>query len=100
MRLSVKGLASALGILWCMCLLVVGLIHLAAPGYGEDFLRNVSSVYPGFDMARSFAHVLAGAIYGLVDGFIGGAIFAWLYNFFAGYNAQASAARLGMNRAA
>ena len=100
MRFSVRGLASALGILWGTCLLVVGLIHLAAPGYGEDFLRNVSSVYPGFDMARTFANVLVGAIYGLVDGFIGGAIFAWVYNFFAGFNVQSNAARLDMNRAA
>lgn len=100
MRLSVKGLASASGITWGVCLFVVGLIHLAAPAYGEEFLRTMSSVYPGFHIAHNFANVIVGAVYGLVDGFIGGAIFAWLYNFFAGYNAQARTARLDMNRAA
>ncbi len=84
MRLSVKALAIASGLLWGGCLLVVGLVNLLAPHYGADFLRDMGSVYPGFYTSRSFAQVLLGTGYGLVDGAIAGLLLAWLYNIFAG----------------
>ncbi len=34
-------------------------------------------------MQLSIAEVVIGTIYGTVDGLIGGAVFAWLYNQFA-----------------
>jgi hypothetical protein len=43
----------------------------------------MSSVYPGYHAARSVAEVVVGTLYGVVDGLVGGAIFAWLYNQFA-----------------
>lgn len=43
----------------------------------------MSSVYPGYHASRSFAEVTVGTLYGVVDGLIGGAVFAWLYNCFA-----------------
>ncbi|MEN6584195.1 MAG: hypothetical protein ABFD54_17255 [Armatimonadota bacterium] len=87
MRLSVKGLAIASGLLWGGCLLIVGLIHLASASYGANFLSMMSSVYPGFHGARSLGDALIGAVYGLIDGGIAGIIFGWLYNFFAGRTA-------------
>lgn len=65
------------------CIFVVGVINLAAPSYGMEFLKIVSSVYPGFHASRTFLDVLAGTGYGLLDGAIGGCLIAWLYNLFA-----------------
>ena len=90
MRLSVKGLALAAGILWAGCILLVGIVNLAAPSYGAAFLQLASSIYPGFHNTHHFLDVLVGTIYGLVDGGIGGAILALLYNCFAGGAKQAS----------
>ena len=90
MRLSIKGLALATGIVWGGCILLVGIVHLAAPSYGAEFLRLASSIYPGFHNNGGFLDVLVGTGYGLVDGSIGGAILAWLYNCFAGGAKQAA----------
>jgi len=82
MRLSAKALAIVSAILWGGCILVVGLINLAAPGYGANFLHGISSVYPGFQASRKVLDVLVGAGYGIVDGGVGGFLFALLYNVF------------------
>jgi len=90
MRLSVKGLALAIGILWGGCIFLVGIVNLISPSYGVAFLQWAGSIYPGFHNSRHFLDTLVGAIYGLVDGGIGGAILALLYNVFAGGAKQAS----------
>ena len=82
MRLSTRALAIVAGILWGGGLLFVGLANLAVASYGSDFLRAMSSVYPGFHASRTFADVLVGTGYGLVDGAICGLLFGWLYNLF------------------
>jgi hypothetical protein len=64
-------------------MLLVGLINLADPSYGGEFLRMMSSVYPGADTARTIGRVLLGTVYGFVDGAIAGWLFAWLYRLFA-----------------
>ena len=83
MRLSVKSLMIACGLLWGGAVLFAGLLNLAAASYGVEFLKLVSSVYPGFHASRKFVDVLVGAGYGLLDGAIAGLILAWLYNLFA-----------------
>ncbi len=83
MTLSVKGFAAAVAIIWAGLILLVALGHLIWPGYGGAFLDAVASIYPGYDAAPTFAGVVIGTLYGLVDGAIGGAIFAWLYNLIA-----------------
>lgn len=90
MRLSVKATALAIGILWAGCILLVGLVNLAAPSYGQAFLQLASSIYPGFQNSHHFLDVLVGTGYGLVDGGIGGVILGLLYNCFAGGAKQAS----------
>ncbi len=94
MRLSAKAVAITAGVLWGGCLFVLGLINLAAPSYGVDFLRGMGSVYPGFYHSRTFLDVLLGTLYGLVDGAIGGWIFGWLYNCFAGSEQRSGATHL------
>lgn len=81
MKLSLKGLSVACAIFWGGSLLLVGLVNLAVPGYGEPFLKLCDSLYPGFDNAHTFGSVIIGTLYGLVDGAIGGAIFGWIYNY-------------------
>lgn len=84
MKLNVGALALAFGLIWSGAILVVGVANLVWPGYGSAFLQLVSSIYPGYKGTASFGQVIIGTLYGLVDGTIGGAIFAWLYNWLAG----------------
>ncbi len=90
MRLSAKAIAFATAITWAAGILCVGLVNLAAPTYGVGFLQAVSSIYPGFHNSHHFVDVLVGTGYGLVDGGIGGLIFAWIYNCFVPRTAQSS----------
>jgi hypothetical protein len=83
MRLSITALALTAGVLWGAAILVVGLANLTWPSYGSAFLELAASVYPGYRAGSGFGSVIIGALYGLVDGAIGGAVFAWLYNFLA-----------------
>ncbi|MFZ3201753.1 MAG: hypothetical protein WA175_11460 [Candidatus Acidiferrales bacterium] len=83
MRLSVKGLAVAAGLLWGAAILCLGLINLALPFYGRSFLEGISSVYPFFHATRTLGDVLIGGLDGLVDGAVAGLLFAWLYNWSA-----------------
>lgn len=82
MRLSAKALAIVFAILWGASILLVGLINLAAPAYGVNFLHGLSSVYPAFHASRTLLDVLVGTGYGIVDGAVGGYVFVVLYNFF------------------
>jgi hypothetical protein len=43
----------------------------------------MASVYPGYTAEPTLAQVLIGTGYGLVDGLVAGALFAWLYNMLA-----------------
>jgi hypothetical protein len=83
MQLSIRGAAVAGGLLWGGALLFVGLINLASPTYGSNFLQVMGSVYPFFRVSRTLADVFIGGIDGLLDGAIAGLLFAWLYNLFA-----------------
>jgi hypothetical protein len=94
MRLSAKALALTSGLLWGGCLFLVGLINLAAPSYGADFLRGMGSVYPGFYHTRTFADVLLGTLYGFADGAIAGWLFSWIYNHLARPRRDSGATRL------
>jgi predicted DNA repair protein MutK len=79
-RLSLKAMAIAAGLLWGGAILCVGLINLADPSYGVNFMQLTSSVYPWFHTSRSVANVVIGTVDGLIDGAIAGLIFALLYN--------------------
>jgi hypothetical protein len=79
MRLNPKALACAIGLIWAAVILLAGLAHLVWPAYGGSFLDVVASIYPGFHVG-SFGQVIAGTLYGALDGAVGGAAVAWLYN--------------------
>lgn len=80
MKLSVKGLTFGAAITWGLVVLFVGIINLVSPSYGTAFLESIASVYPGYHSVSTLGNVIVGTLYAIVDGAIGGAIFAWLYN--------------------
>jgi hypothetical protein len=84
MRLDTKAMAIAFAILWGACVLVVGIANMIWPSYGLTFLQLCASIYPGYHPGTGVGSVVIGAIYALVDGLIGGALFGWLYNLRAG----------------
>lgn len=78
--LSVKAFSFAFAILWAAAVFVAGILNLIWPGYAVSFLDMVKSIYPGYAGVAGFGGVIVGTLYALVDGAVGGAIFAWLYN--------------------
>jgi len=80
----VKGLALAAGIGWGGSILIVGILNLIWSGYGVAFLDLARSIYPGYAAMSGFVGVLVGTVYGFVDGWVCGAIIAWLYNTLSG----------------
>lgn len=83
MGISVRGVTVTSALIWGGCMLFVGLLNLAYPAYGSEFLRMMSSIYPGADTSRTIGRVLLGAMYGFIDGAIAGYLIAILYRFFA-----------------
>ncbi len=84
MRLSIKALTIAGGIIWALCILMVGALNIIFPEYGGDFLKLMASVYPGYKASGTIVDLIVGALYALLDGAATGFIFALLYNAFAG----------------
>ena len=80
MKINVKALALTVGSLWATCVLIVGLAHLVWPSYGGAFLELVASIYPGLHPGDGLQAVIVGTLYAIVDGGIGGALVARLYN--------------------
>ncbi len=82
MKLDIRAMAFGLGILWGAAVLVMGLANLIWTGYGTEFLKLLSSVYPGYKASGSVGDLFAGVLYALVDGALFGLILSWLYNRF------------------
>jgi len=81
MKLNVRALAIAGALIWgLLAMLLTGIANLIWPNYGQDFLQIIASVYPGYHATHSFAQVVVGTLYGLVDGAGCGAVPGWLYN--------------------
>lgn len=82
MRLHITAMSFTVGVIWGAAIFLVAVANLIWPNYGQAFLELTSSIYPGYHLNSSFGSVIIGTLYGIVDGAIGGAVFAWLYNFF------------------
>lgn len=80
MKLDIKALGLAFGILWGGAVLLVGLVNLVWTGYGVQFLQLLSSWYPGYHATPTIGEVVIVTLYAIVDGLVGGAVFGWLYN--------------------
>ena len=88
MRLNITAMAMAFGLLWGACILTVAAANVIWPSYGQAFLQLCASIYPGYRPGTGIGSVVTGTIYALLDGGVGGAVFAWLYNLFAGRTAK------------
>ena len=84
MRLNVKAMTIAAAVFWGVSVFLVGLLNLKWEGYGQGLLDCIATLYPGYKATANIGDVLVGTGYALLDGAIAGAIFAWLYNIFAG----------------
>ena len=80
LKLDVKAMALTFGLLWGGAMLLVGLVNMITGDYGQLFLAVMASVYPGYYVGATIRDAIVGALYGLVDGGIGGAVVALVYN--------------------
>ena len=81
MKLNIRAFALACGLLWGFGLFVITWWIIATGGATTDptFLGRI---YLGYRL-DGLGSVI-GLAWGFVDGLIGGAVFAWLYNWLAG----------------
>ena len=80
-RLNPLIFGLALGILWGISALIVGVVAMQW-GYGANFVQGLSKVYIGYEMTRIGS--LIGASWGFFDAFIRVLLIAWLYNLLLG----------------
>jgi len=81
MKLNVKAFALTCGLVWGFAIFLLTWWIIAFDGVTGD-PTFIGSLYRGYTVSP--AGSLIGLVWALVDGAIGGAIFAWLYNFFVG----------------
>ena len=81
MKLNVKALALACSILWGSAVFLVTWWVIVISGASGE-ITWLGHIYLGYNISP--AGSLIGLGWGLVDGFIGGAVLAWLYNRFLG----------------
>lgn len=79
-KFNIKAIALSLGIVVGAYIFILGI--LASFGWGTEIVRIISSGYIGY--GPTVLGALIGGVYGFIDGAIGGAIFAWLYNKISG----------------
>ena len=84
MKLSIRGMAIAIALVWAGSLFFTGVINRFFPDYGWWFLKMVDSIYPGYIAAYGLKNLIVGVLYALLDGAIAGALFAWIYNMASG----------------
>ena len=80
MRIHVTAFGIVVGLVWGLAILFVASANLVWPSYGSIFLELIASIYPGFHPGRGVGSVVIATLYGLVDGAIGGAMVACVYN--------------------
>ena len=80
MQISVKAFALTAGVFLGGSTCFIACVNLANPSYGGEHLAAMSSLYPGFEHARTIQSVVIGTLYGLVDGAFAGFLFVWIYN--------------------
>jgi hypothetical protein len=78
MKLNVKSFALACGILWGLCVFFITWWIISFEGITNE-ITMLGRFYRGYKISPLGS--LLGLLWGFFDGLIGGAIFAWLYNF-------------------
>jgi hypothetical protein len=84
MKLAIRPFMVTCAALWGGAVLLCAFANLLWPPYAEHFLKMLASVYPGYTAESTFGGMVNVTLYALIDGALGGLIFAWLYNLLAG----------------
>ena len=71
-----NALGVAIGILWAAHVFFCGITAMF--GWGVSLVEVLSSLYLGY--APTLIGAFIGAVWGFVDGYIAGAVIAWIYN--------------------
>lgn len=79
-ELRPMALGVAIGILSAAYMFILGIGAMF--GWGAGLIEPIASFYIGY--GASIGGAVVGAIWAFVDGFIAGAVVAWLYNLIAG----------------
>jgi hypothetical protein len=80
MKLSVKAFGVTCGLIWGLGLFGLTWWIIAFDGATAE-VTFIGRIYRGYAITPLGS--VAGLVWGLADGLIGGAIFAWLYNLLA-----------------
>lgn len=87
MKLDVKALAMTLALVWGIGLFIMTWWIILIDGSSAD-PTFLGQIYRGYTVSPIGS--LVGLAWGVVDGAIGGAIFAWLYNLIVGHKTSAA----------
>ena len=82
MKLNVLAFALACGLVWGLGLFLLTWWIIALEG-ATGQITFIGRIYRGYDISPIGS--IIGLIWALIDGAIGGAIFAWLYNLIAAF---------------
>jgi len=77
MKLNIKAFALACGLIWGLGLFLLTWWIIAVEGPTAE-VTFIGRIYRGYNVTPLGSVI--GLIWALIDGAIGGAIFAWLYN--------------------
>lgn len=77
MKLNVKAFSLTSGLLWGIGLFFLTWWIILFDGASQE-ITLIGRVYRGYSISTAGSFI--GLLWGFVDGLIGGAIFAWLYN--------------------
>ncbi len=85
MKLNVIAFALACGLVWGLGLFLLTWWIIALDG-ATGQITFIERIYRGYDISPIGS--IIGLIWALIDGTIGGAIFAWLYNLIAAFTSN------------
>jgi hypothetical protein len=78
-KLQPLALGIAIGVLWAGSVFFAGIVAMF--DWGNAFVETLASFYLGYN--ASIAGAFIGAIWAVIDGFVAGAVIAWIYNLVA-----------------
>jgi len=81
MKLDIRSFALTVGIVWGLLFLFITWWIILLDGASGD-VTFIGMVYRGYNISIGGSFI--GLVWGICDGLIGGALFAWLYNYFQG----------------
>ena len=78
MKLNIKAFGLALGIVWAVGVMIMGIIVMIFQNYGAGFVDALGSLYIGYK--ATVLGVVIGGAWAFVDAGIFGLVVAWVYN--------------------